>query len=119
MSEKLDGKMSSIDWQIEIGLIAGPYDGNRKGWLARAARKSGTTFRQIKSLWYGENTDPKVSVAIDVLKAADKARQEAMRLAAQFEGLAGTLNAKDQDFHCEDVAALIYAARRLRGLDRT
>ena len=118
MSEKLDGKMSVIDWQTEIGFIAGPYQGNRKGWLARAARKSGTAFRQIKALYYGENKDPKFSVAFDVLKAASEARREAQALASKFESLAGALNAKDQDFHCEDVVALIDAARRLRGVDR-
>jgi hypothetical protein len=113
----------SIDWQCEIGVIAGPYDGNRKGWLARAARKSGATYRQIKALWYGESVNPKVSVAIDVLKAAQEAREEARRLATQFESLAGAMNAgamnaSDPDFYCEDVHTLIDAARKIRGLDR-
>lgn len=119
MAEKLYGKMSAIDWQLEIGVIAGPYDGNRKGWLARAARKSGATFRQIKALYYRENVDPKVSVALDVLRAANNARREARELATKFENLAGALNAKDENFHCDDVVALIDAARRLRGLDRS
>jgi hypothetical protein len=107
-----------IDWQSEIGAIAGPYDGNRKGWLARAARKTGTTYRQIKALWYGESVDPKVSVAIEVLKAAQDAREEARRLATRFESLAGAMNAVDSDFYSEDVLALIHAARAVRGLDR-
>jgi hypothetical protein len=108
----------SIDWQCEIGIIAGPYDGNRKGWLSRAARKSGATYRQIKALWYGETVNPKVSVAIDVLKAAQNAREEARRLATQFESLAGAMHASDPDFYCEDVHTLIDAARKIRGLDR-
>lgn len=108
-----------IDWQTEIGAIAGPFDGNRKGWLARAARKTGTTHRQIKALWYGESIDPKMSVAVDVLEAAQKAREEARRLATQFESLAGAMNASDPDFYCEDVLTLIDAARKIRGLDRT
>jgi hypothetical protein len=107
----------SIDWQCEIGIIAGPYDGNRKGWLSRAARKSGATYRQIKALWYGETVNPKVSVAIEVLKAAQDAREEARRLATQFESLAGAMNATDPDFYSEDVLALIHAARSIRGLD--
>jgi len=121
MSEKSDRSSSmprSIDWQCEIGMIAGPYDGNRKGWLSRAARKSGATYRQIKALWYGESVNPKVSVAIDVLKAAQNARDEARRLATQFESLAGAMNASDPDFYCEDVHTLIDAARKIRGLDR-
>lgn len=107
----------SIDWQCEIEIIAGPYDGNRKGWLSRAARKSGATYRQIKALWYGESVNPKVSVAIDVLTAAQDAREEARRLATQFESLAGAMNASDPDFYSEDVLALIHAARAVRGLD--
>jgi hypothetical protein len=109
---------SAINWQGEIGVIAGPYDGNRKGWLSRAARRSGTTFRQIKALWYGETDDPKISVAFDVLRAAEKARKEARELATQFENLAGAMNAANQNLNSEDVLTLIDAARRLRGLDR-
>ena len=107
-----------INWQTEIEIIAGPYDGNRKGWLSRAARKSGATYRQIKALWYGESSNPKVSVAIDVLKAAQDAREEARRLATQFESLAGAMNATDPDFYSADVLALIDAARKIRGFDR-
>jgi hypothetical protein len=121
MSEKSYRKSSMsrvIDWQSEIGAIAGPYDGNRKGWLSRAARKSGATFRQIKALWYGEVDNPKTSVAIDVLTAAQEAREEARRLATQFESLAGAMNATDPDFYCQDVLTLIDAARKIRGVDR-
>src|ERR1700761_323592 len=109
----------AINWQIEIEIIAGPYDGNRKGWLARAARRSGLTYRQVKALWYGESVNPKTSVAIDVLTAAQDAREEARRLASRFESLAGAMNASDPDFYSEDVTSLIHAARRLRGVDRT
>ncbi len=118
MSEKLDGKMSTINWMFEIEAIAGPYGGNRKGWLSRAARKSGATFRQIKALYYGECRNPKTSVAIGVLSAAEKARKEASDQASRFESLAGAMNASDPDFYSEDVLALIHAARSLRGLDR-
>lgn len=117
MSEKLD-RMSSIDWTAQIEFIAGPYGGNRKSWLSRAARRSGATVRQIKALYYGECRDPKVSVALGVLSAAEKARAEASELASRFESLAGAMNASDPDFYCEDVLALINAARAVRGLDR-
>ena len=118
MSEKVNGKMTTIDWATKIEIVAGPYSGNRKSWLASAARKSGATYRQIKALYYGETADPKISVAYGVLSAAKKARDEASELASRFESLAGALNVTDQDFHSEDVLALIDAARRLRGLDR-
>lgn len=107
-----------INWQTEIGAIAGPFDGNRKSWLARAARKAGTSYRQIKSLWYGENVDPKLSVAEDILKAAQNARDEARRLATRFESLAGAMNATDADFYSTEVLTLIDAARKIRGQDR-
>lgn len=119
MSEKLDGKMSAINWTDHIEVIAGPYSGNRKGWLSRAARKSGATFRQIKALYYGECIDPKTSVALGVLSAAEKARAEASELASRFESLAGAMNASDPDFYSSDVLTLIGAARALRGLDGT
>ena len=118
MPEKLGGKMNAINWHRQVELIAGPYEGNRKSWLSRAARKSGATYRQVKSLYYGECTDPKTSVALGVLSAAEKARNEASELASRFDSLAGAMNASDSDFYGEDVVALIHAARRLRGLDR-
>ena len=109
-----NGMSQAINWRDEIALVAGPFDGNRKGWLSRAARKSGATYRQIKALYYGEMIDPKLSVAECVLAAA---RVEAMALASQFESIAGGLNATDSDFHCHDINALLDTARKLRGLD--
>jgi len=124
MSEKSDGvrKVSRVmNWQAEITAIAGPmYPGDtRESWLARAARKAGITFRQCKAMYYGETTDPKWTVASEIVNAAERARQEAQQLAAQFESIAGSLNAKDSDFHCDDITSLIDAARALRGLDRS
>ncbi len=123
MAEKSDGnrKMPKVlSWQDDIATIAGPMRSGdtRESWLARAARKAGITFRQCKALYYGETTDPKYSVGVGIDKAASEARAEALRLAAQFESLAGSLNARDQDFHSEDIAALVNAARSLRGVDR-
>lgn len=105
----------AINWREQIEAVAGPYSGNRKGWLSRAARKSGATYRQVKALYYGEMTDPKLSVAEGVLAAA---RLEAMALASQFESIARGLNATDSDFHCHDITALLDTARKLRGLGR-
>ncbi len=110
----------TLDWQTFIAQAAGPMraQDTRESWLARAARKAGISYRQIKALWYGQTVDPKTSTAIGVLTAAEKARKEASQLATQFESLAGGLNAKDPDFYSDDVLALISAARALRGLDR-
>lgn len=109
----------TLNWQHYIGEVAGPMlsGDTRESWLARAARRSRLSYRQIKSLYYGETTDPKTSVALGVLSAADKARAEASALASRFESLAGAMNASDEDFFGPDVLALINAARALRGLD--
>lgn len=110
----------TLDWKEIVGEIAGPMGSNdtRESWLARAARKARVSYRQIKSLYYGTTKDPRTSIAINVLTAADKARKEASELASRFESLAGAMNASDQDFYSADVLALIDAARRLRGMDR-
>lgn len=112
--------MQVLSWHTEIEAIAGPRQASdtRESWLARAARKAGISFRQCRALYYGETTDPKHSIGSRVQSAADQARKEAQELAARFEGIAGALNAKDADFHSEDVVALIHAARALRGVDR-
>lgn len=124
MSEKTDENIvmnRTVDWQSEIIAIAGPKRSGDtwESWLARAARKSQSTFWHVKALFYGELKDPKYSVAYKVLSAAEKARAEASALASQFESIAGSLNAKDADFYSPDVLALIDAARALRGVDRT
>lgn len=111
-----NGMSAAINWRDQIATIAGPFEGNRKGWLSRAARKSGATYRQVKALYYGEMTDPKLSVAESVLAAA---KLEAMTLASRFESIAGGLNATDADFHSHDIAALIDAVGRLRGMGRS
>ena len=120
MAKSSDDNRMEISWRQEIALIAGPYmpSDTRESWLARAARKSRLSFRQVKALWYGECIDPKVSVADNVRRAADQARTEAAALAARFETIAGGLNAKDADFYGDDIAALVNAARALRGIDR-
>ena len=90
----------SVTWREDIAAIAGPYrpSDTREGWLARAARRARIPFRQMKSLWYGECTDPRYSVVMSVRGAADQARKEALELASRFETAAGSLNAIDPDF---------------------
>jgi len=123
MSEKSDeNRMGrALNWRDDLSVIAGPLQpgDTRESWLSRAARRSKISFRQAKALWYGECHDPKYSVALSVRSAAERARHEAIELAGRFETIAGGLNAKDQDFHSEDIVALIGAARALRNLDST
>lgn len=129
MSENRDGNVvayRTVGWRGEIAAIAGPIQPNdtRESWLARAARKAAVPHRHIKALFYGEMADPKYSVAYKVLSAAQKARIEAAKLDAsalsgKFETIAeGMLNA-DKDFYSADAAALLDAARILRGVDRS
>lgn len=104
-----------------IATVAGPvqFTDNRKSWLSRAARNSGLTFRQVKALFYGEITDPNHLAARRLKDAAVEAgRKEARSLAAQFETIAGGLNATDETFYRDQAAAYVEIARILRGLDR-
>lgn len=120
MLESKGTKMEkSVNWREEIAWIAGPfgYQDSRESWLQKAAQRAGVTFRTAKSLFYGDKTNPKHDVGERIRKAAEDARVEARALASQFETIAGGLHAKDQDFYGEDIAALISAARTLRGLD--
>jgi hypothetical protein len=125
MSEKQDAeRRMSVAWRENIEVIAGQYSprDTRESWLARAARRAGITYRQAKGLYYGETTDPKVSVADRVRSAAGKARSEALALAGEYEAIAGRINAlrhTDEDFHCNEIAALIATARALRDLAGT
>ena len=112
---------TAIDWKTQIEDIAGPYDGNRKGWLSRAARRAAVSYRQIAGLYYDQVKDPKFSVASSVLSAAELARIEATRreaaqLATRFEITAGGLNAKDADFFGSEINSLLDAANLLRAM---
>jgi len=127
MSESLDGKsvmQRTLDWQAQITTIAGPMQitDTRESWLARAARRSRLSFRQIKALYYGETADPKYSVASNILEAADRARMEEVRrdaakLATVYQSTAHALGNIDPDFHRGNIDALVSAARILGSLD--
>ena len=129
MSEKASGVHSV---RKEIAIVAGPmgWDDTRESWLSRVpgrvrrvlkTEKETVSFRIVKSLFYGEIDDPDHWAARDIRRAAQliKARNEASALADQYEAIAGGLNATDPDFYSQDVAALVHAARILRGLDRS
>lgn len=57
-----------------VATVAGPreWSDTRQSWLARAARRSGLTYRTIKALWYGEIDDPKHYAAQLLQVAANK-----------------------------------------------
>jgi hypothetical protein len=101
-----------------IEAVAGPRMDNdtRETWLRRAARLAGTTYRQAKALFYSEITDPYHPTVTKFKEAAGN--HEARRMAEQFERLAVALDHRDTDFHSPEIAALLSAARALRGLDR-
>lgn len=124
MSEKKVGMSTAVNWQNEIATIAGPYTGNRKGWLARASLRAGTTFRVIKGLYYGEYNNPSHETAQKILTAADKARlqearEDAFKVADYFNRHAAALASIDPDFHGPEIDALIAAARAISGRDRS
>lgn len=114
--KKLSGVRAMRDL---VEAVAGPrmMHDTRDSWLRRAARNAGSTYRQARALFYGEITDPYHPTVTRFKEAAG--RHEAAQLAQRFEGLAQALLVRDEDFHSSDVAALLDAARGLRGLDRS
>jgi len=120
MPEKKADMSTAVNWQNEIAAIAGPYTGNKKGWLSRAATKANATYRQIKGLYYGEYRNPSHALAKSILTAAEQARiQEARRDALATANLlhrhAEALANTDPDFHRESIDAFREVARVLGG----
>ena len=121
MPERKSEKMGqSVSWADEIGAIAGPFDGNRKSWLARVARSTGVPFRQIKSLYYGECSDPKHSVATNILTAAEQARiretkTNARVVAEYLTRYAQTAAATDPNFNEPQIDAALSVLRQISG----
>lgn len=105
MSELFSG---SARMRELIASVAGPrlWSDTRESWLARAARGAGISYRQVKSLWYGEIADVNHRSARLMRDAAEK-----------YEALASSLNHRDAEFHREDISALLALARSLRSLD--
>jgi len=84
-----------------VALVAGPreWSDTRQSWLARAARRSGVTYRTIKALWYGEIDDPKHYAAqllriaaqqVELAETAANRHADALRdMAGKFHTMAG------------------------------
>lgn len=122
MPEKKVRMSVAVNWQAEIGVIAGPFEGNRKSWLARAARRASVSYRQVKALYYGETTNPRHNVATSVLTAAEQARLEetrrdALKVAEFCARRAEALAVVDAEFHQPEIDAFVAAARFLSRRD--
>lgn len=103
-----------------IAVVAGPRlpSDTKASWLDRAARRAGVSYRQIRSLFYGEITDQKHLAFRRIIDAAaENGRREANKLAEQFETVAASLRIRDPGFYGPDVDAMLALARRLRGED--
>jgi hypothetical protein len=98
-----------------VVAVAGPrkWSDTRESWLARASRKSGVSYRTIKSIYYGEIEDP-LHPAVRLLRYA--ARPHRFDLASRVERAARSMEQADPDFFEQDIAALVDVARALRGL---
>lgn len=77
-----DHRVSSIATEMREGLavVAGPRlaGDTRESWLARGARRAGISYRQAKSLFYGEAADPRASV-VEKIRAAKVAADKQVR----------------------------------------
>ena len=109
-------RMEKASMRELVMAVGGPLlpGENRKSWLGRVANAAGLSLRVARAAFYQETASQNVARK---LKAA-AGTEEAKNLARQFEGLASSLDIRDPDFHRSDIAALLDAARALRGLGR-
>jgi hypothetical protein len=130
-STKTDNKTGCVVMSIALEMkrsivcLAGPrtMGDNQESMIARAARKADISFRQARSLFYGECTDPKFSVVERVRSAVERAsahqekaaHDEYRELVSRISRLETALGISDPDFHCEARHAL---REQTRGPDR-
>lgn len=115
----LSEKSSEVALRDLVASVAGPrqWSDTRESWLNRAARRAQLSYRTVKSLFYGELTDPDHPSARKLRDAAARlGKTEAQALAEKFETVARALHAADQDFYGSDVSTLVDAAKSLRNL---
>lgn len=115
-------KVAEMSVREAIAVIAGPreWGATRDSWLVTAARKTKTiSARMMRSLWNGEISDDSHWAVREVRRQAAiaQARKEALNVADQYEKIAEQLVTANPNFDRADVAALVRAARLLRGLD--
>lgn len=118
MLEKL-----SMSVRSALITIAGgkPAHGELPRWLGDIAKKVGISYRTARSLWNDEISNPDHLAARAVRDAAEAilAEKEREQHAAQYDTLVARLASSDEDFHREDISAILHAAHLLRQMART
>jgi hypothetical protein len=102
-----------------------PVGDRVKAAIDRAARRVGLPVSRVENLWYGEARAVRAE-EMDAIRRADVAREakeqtardQAAALGVLFAGVAERLRQVDPNFHRDDVAGLLDAARALGALDR-
>lgn len=79
-----------------------------KAAIGRAASRLGFRFNRTRDIWYGR------ARRIDASEM-DALRLEAVKQAETYERIARAMESTDPDFYQQDIAALVGAARTLRG----
>lgn len=111
-------KSSMRELVFAVGGIERPGE-NRKSWLARVARAAGISPRSAAAAFYGELRGEMHRAGVEAKLKAAAGKQEAKDLATRFENLATALDRGNADVDSDTIAALVSAARLLRGLDRS
>lgn len=96
-----DSEMVTIEARDLVSVVAGPreWGDNRKGWLARAARRLGFSYTRTRSIFYGEAR---------VIRA-----EEWIRLNEEAEQLKKSARERQEALHDLDLlAGAAVAARR-------
>lgn len=118
MLEKL-----SMSVRSALITVAGskPSHGELPRWLRGIAKQVGLSYRTTRSLWTGEISNPDHLAARAVRNAAEEilAQKEREEHAAQYDTLVARLVSSDEDFHREDISAILHAADLLRTMART
>jgi homogentisate 1,2-dioxygenase len=116
-------KRSEMSARQSIAIVAGPFEGNRKSWLARVPRKVSTvTFRTVKALWYGEIENPDHWAARDIRRAAEiiEMRKTTSNFADQLKNLIGEDRAdNNKNFSSAEIDLIRRFARSISGEDST
>lgn len=102
-----------------IELVGKPGHGEQPRWLQDVAKAANISIRHARDLWRGDISDHNHRSAIAVRRALElkQARAEKAALEAQLQTIVGGLNARDPDFHREDITSLVLAMRAFRNVD--
>ena len=133
MAEKFSEKGAVVttvafEMKSSIARLAGPraVHDTRESWLRRGARAAGISYRQAKSLFYGESADPRsstveaVRVALAQRRHKEAAAREEFRAAIQLiEDFERGLAAFDADLAREVADQALGGLREARRMDRS